>query len=88
MATRSGEVGHGPDHNQSRHPGGVVHPIQGLGTEAAEAKPTAFEDIDFPRCDEGDEQVAVFGQCWSKSWMVLTVGNYRTKAIKTKGSKK
>ncbi|MDF5818799.1 hypothetical protein P4054_29725 [Pseudomonas aeruginosa] len=51
-------------------------------------KPTAFEDIDFPRCDEGDELAAVFGQCWRKSWMVLTVGNYRTKAIKTKGSKK
>ncbi len=30
----------------------------------------------------------ILGQCWSKSWMVLTVGNYRTKAIKTKGSKK
>ncbi len=88
MATRSGEVGHGPDHNQSRHPGGVVHPIQGLAPKPQKPKPTAFEDIDFPRCDEGDEQVAVFGQCWSKSWMVLTVGNYRTKAIKTKGSKK
>ncbi len=30
----------------------------------------------------------MFGQVWSKGWMVLTVGNYRTKAIKTKGSKK
>ncbi|RUI34537.1 hypothetical protein [Pseudomonas aeruginosa] len=59
-----------------------------LAPKPQKPKPTAFEDIDFPRCDEGDEQVAVFGQCWSKSWMVLTVGNYRTKAIKTKGSKK
>ncbi|HEK0059697.1 TPA: hypothetical protein SMO22_003937 [Pseudomonas aeruginosa] len=59
-----------------------------LAPKTQKPKPTAFEDIDFPRCDEGDEHVAVFGQCWSKSWMVLTVGNYRTKAIKTKGSKK
>lgn len=88
MAIRSGEVGHGPDHNQSRHSGGVVHPVKVLAPKPQKPKPTAFEDIDFPRCDEGDEQVAVFGQCWSKSWMVLTVGNYRTKAIKTKGSKK
>jgi len=51
-------------------------------------RPTAFEDIDFPLCQEGEEQSAVFGQVWSKGWMVLTVGNYRTKAIKTKGSKK
>lgn len=51
-------------------------------------KPAAFEDIDFPLCEEGEEQSAVFGQVWSKGWMVLTVGNYRTQAIKTKGSKK
>jgi hypothetical protein len=51
-------------------------------------KPTAFEDIDFPLCEEGEEKTAVFGQVWTKSWMVLTVGNYRTKAIKTGGGKK
>jgi len=51
-------------------------------------KPTAFEDIDFPLCEEGEEKTAVFGQVWTKSWMVLTVGNYRTKAIKSKGGKK
>lgn len=51
-------------------------------------KPAAFEDIDFPLCKEGEEKTVVFGQKWTKSWMVLTVGNYRTKAIKTKGSKK
>ncbi|WP_345775074.1 hypothetical protein [Pseudomonas nitroreducens] len=37
---------------------------------------------------EGEDIGAVFGQKWSKSWMVLTVGNYCTKPIKTKGSKK
>lgn len=51
-------------------------------------KPTAFEDIDFPLCEEGESKGAVFGQCWSESWFVITVGNYRTKAIYSKGSKK
>ncbi|CDM42379.1 hypothetical protein [Ectopseudomonas oleovorans] len=58
---------------------------------AAKAKPprpAAFEEIDFPVCEEGEEQTAVFGQVWSESWMVLTVGNHRTSAIKVKGSKK
>lgn len=51
-------------------------------------KPTAFEDIDFPLCEEGEDKGAVFGQVWSESWFVITVGNYFTKAIVTKGSKK
>lgn len=51
-------------------------------------KPTAFEDIDFPLCEEGESKGAVFGQRWSEDWFVLTVGNYRTEAIRTKGSKK
>ncbi|NMY40568.1 hypothetical protein HBN76_04550 [Pseudomonas sp. WS 5013] len=51
-------------------------------------KPTAFEDIDFPLCDEGEDKTAVFGQVWQKGWMVLTVGNYRTKKIKSEGGKK
>lgn len=51
-------------------------------------KPTAFEDIDFPLCEEGESKGAVFGQCWTEGWFVLTVGRYRTKAIRTKGSKK
>nr|WP_245216164.1 hypothetical protein [Pseudomonas aeruginosa] len=88
MATRSGEVGHGPDHNQSRHPGGVVHPVQRPGAEPQKPKPAAFDAADFPLCEEGEDQAVVFGQCWSKSWMVLTVDNRRLKAIKTKASKK
>ncbi|OPD98242.1 hypothetical protein AO989_33110 [Pseudomonas aeruginosa] len=28
-----------------------------LAPKPQKPKPTAFEDIDFPRCDEGDEQV-------------------------------
>ncbi|SEI21452.1 hypothetical protein [Pseudomonas asplenii] len=59
-----------------------------LAPKPQKPKPTAFEDIDFPLCDEGEEMTAVFGQKWTKSWMVLTVGNYRTKAIKSKGGKK
>lgn len=59
-----------------------------MAPKPKQPRPTAFEDIDFPLCEEGEEQSAVFGQVWSKGWMVLTVGNYRTRAIKTKGSKK
>ncbi|MBG6291403.1 hypothetical protein I5I61_28435 [Pseudomonas nitroreducens] len=59
-----------------------------LAPKPKKPKPTAFEDIDFPLSKEGEEIGAVFGQKWTKSWMVLTVGNYRTKSIKTKGSKK
>lgn len=51
-------------------------------------KAPAFEDIDFPLCKESEEKTAVFGQKWTKSWMVLTVGNYRTKTVRGKGGKK
>lgn len=51
-------------------------------------KPAAFDSFDFPRCDEGTEQSVIFGQVWTKDWMVLSVRNMRTKAIKTKRSKK
>lgn len=53
-----------------------------------DANPAAFDDFDFPLSEEGTEQAAVFGQVWTTSWQVLTVGNYRTSAIKSKGSKK
>lgn len=51
-------------------------------------KPTAFEDIDFPLSEDGESKPVVFGQVWTKSWMVLSVGNYQTQAIKTRGGKK
>jgi len=51
-------------------------------------KPTAFGDFDFPRCDEGTEKSVLFGQAWTKDWMVLSVRNQRTQAIKSKGGKK
>ena len=51
-------------------------------------RPAAFEDFDFPLFEEGEPKTAVFGQCWSKSWMCLTVGNYRTRRVKIGGGKK
>lgn len=51
-------------------------------------KPAAFEDFDFPQGDEGTPQAVYFGECWSNSWMVLAVGNYRTSAIRSSGGKK
>lgn len=51
-------------------------------------KPAAFEDFEFPQADEGTPQAVYFGECWSTSWMVLGVGNYRTSAIRKSGGKK
>lgn len=51
-------------------------------------KPAAFQDFDFPRCDEGTEKEWIFGQVWGKDWMVLSVRNQRSRAIKSKGGKK
>lgn len=59
-----------------------------LMPKAQATPPTAFEDIDFPQADEGTPQAVIFGDCWTDDWMVLTVGNYRTEAIKAKGGKK
>lgn len=56
--------------------------------KVAKPKPAAFEDFDFPRCDEGTEKEWVFGQVWGKDWMVLSVRNQRSRAIKSKGGKK
>lgn len=50
--------------------------------------PAAFEDFDFPSAEEGTPQAVFFGDCWTEDWMVLSVGNYRTNAIKSKGGKK
>lgn len=58
-----------------------------LAPKPEKPQPTAFDDIDFPQSDEGTEASAVFGQVWTKSWMVLTVGNYRTSPVKSKGGK-
>ena len=56
-----------------------------LAPKPPQPKPAAFADIDFPQSDEGTEVPVVFGQVWSKGWMVLTVGNYRTSPVKSKG---
>jgi hypothetical protein len=50
--------------------------------------PTAFDDFDFPLAEEGTPQCVVFGDCWSGDWMVLGVGNYQTRPVKTDGGKK
>ncbi|HBO8891569.1 TPA: hypothetical protein ACPH2S_000050 [Pseudomonas aeruginosa] len=51
-------------------------------------KPAAFSDFDFPQTEDGTEQYVIFGDCWIDDWIVLGAGNYRTRAIRTKGSKK
>lgn len=50
--------------------------------------PPALGDFDFPQVDEGTPQAVYFGECWSTSWMVLAVGDYRVTPIRKKGGKK
>ena len=51
------------------------------------AKPNAFDEFDFPQAGEGTPQCVIFGDCWSKDWMVLAVGNYRAVPITAEGGK-
>lgn len=62
--------------------------MSALAPKQPDPKPKALEDFDFPRAEEGAEQHAVFGQRWSKGWMVLTVGNYRTRRVTVRGGGK
>ncbi len=52
-----------------------------LQPKPVKPKPTALEDIQFPQFEEGTPQEVVFGDCWTESWMVLGVGNYRTSEV-------
>jgi len=49
-------------------------------------KPAAFDDFDFPQFEEGTPQEVIFGDCWTESWMVQALGNYRTTPIKRRSS--
>jgi hypothetical protein len=46
-----------------------------------DARPSRFEDIDFPRAEEGSTQAVIFGDCWCGDWTVLGVGNYSVSPI-------
>lgn len=48
----------------------------------------AFEEFEWPQYEEGTPQCVIFGDCWTEDWMVLAVGNYRSRPIKTKAGKK
>lgn len=50
-------------------------------------KPAAFEEFEFPQFEEGTPQAVTFGDCWTKDWFVLAVGNYRTSRIRADGGK-
>ncbi len=49
--------------------------------------PAALGEFDFPQAEEGTPQAVFFGDVWTKGWMVLTVGNYRTEEIEMEGKK-
>lgn len=59
-----------------------------MAPKAIVPKPAAFDDFEFPQADEGTPQAVYFGECWSTSWMVLAVGDYRSSPIRKKGGKK
>lgn len=63
-----------------------------LGSAAAPKtktpKPASLKEFDFPQFEEGSSTIVVFGDVWLPDWMVLWYGNYRTKDIKSKGTKK
>lgn len=52
------------------------------------ANPQSFDASSLPVADEGTRIIEVFGDVNVGTWMVLGYGNYRTKKIKTKSSKK
>lgn len=58
-----------------------------LAPKTQPVTPVAFDEIDFPQCDEGTPQCVFFGDCWTQDWTVLTVGNYRTEPIRSEGGK-
>ncbi|MCO1335461.1 hypothetical protein MO867_14070 [Microbulbifer sp. OS29] len=60
-----------------------------LAPKPPRPKPASLNDWDFPVPDEGTPQAVFFGDCWTSSWCVLGVGNYRTLPIKiNSGGKK
>ena len=55
--------------------------------KVANQKPATLSDFDLPQVDEGTPQCVVFGDVWVNDWMVLSYGNLRVKAIKSKSGK-
>ncbi len=64
--------------------------IQALSTKkAAQPKPAAITDFQFPQSAEGQPQAVIFGDAWINDYQVLWFGNFRTSKIKQKsGGKK
>lgn len=63
--------------------------IRAVATPRPEdAKPAALKDFDFPQVDEGTAQPVIFGDVWTHDWVVLAVGNEKTKPIHLTGGKK
>lgn len=50
-------------------------------------KKAALEDFDLPVPEEGTPHIVVFGDCWIKDWTVLTFGNLRSSAVRSKSGK-
>ncbi len=55
--------------------------------KVAKPKPAAFDEFEFPQFEEGTPQHVFFGDNWTEDWMVLGIGDYRTRPIRTKSGK-
>lgn len=56
-----------------------------LAPKPPKPKPAALGDFDFPQTEDGTPQCMIFGDCWVSDWMVLGVGNLRSKSIRGGG---
>lgn len=59
-----------------------------IARKQATKKPASVEEFDFPQPDEGTAQSVVFGDVWTKDWVVLWYGDYQVTPIKSKKGKK
>lgn len=59
-----------------------------IAPKATKPERASLKDFDIPQVDDGTPQTVVFGDVWLPDWTVLWYGNFRTKPIKSDGSKK
>ena len=55
-------------------------------TKPKDAVPSRLAEFQFPQFDEGTPQPVIFGECWTRDWMVLYYGNLSSEGIRAKSS--
>lgn len=59
-----------------------------LAPKPQQPEAATFSDFDIPQTDDGTPLTVFFGTCTTKSWTVLGLGNFRTRAVKAGSAKK